>query len=380
MYPVPTATSPGTPVRFLERRARAVSLRCWRPGPRRKNDEPAAAGPGPANQTSRPTRDQPPSWPAGEPAARPGRPPGSNQGQPPSWPSGDQPPSWPVRPGQRQPPSRPRRPAARRGRSDRARHPRGPPPVPAWPPARPAAAIPARVTRYGYGPRPPRFRRRCRRSAPLDRARPPRRLRCRGPRPHQPPQARSRSRRSPAASGGLHTGLQAPPGAVGATFNLEDGTGDTLPGDAGEGHRPGPWCGPGQLAGHRQAVRRPRLQDQGTDRRVRRTRTPTMTPCSSAATGRTYSADFDRHRRLHQLRQRLDPRGAGRHGDGSGDVPGPGRGHGLEGPVERAQRVRFDGRVERACAKCLASAERRAAAVLVTVGGDTGERRPPRGS
>ena len=58
-----------------------------------------------------PSGNQPPTWPSG----------GSDQGQPSSWPTGDQPPSWP---------------------------PGGQPPYPG----------PGYT--YGYGPRPPRFRRR----------------------------------------------------------------------------------------------------------------------------------------------------------------------------------------------------------------------------
>ena len=69
---------------------------------------------------------QPPPWGQGQP---------SDQGdQPPPWPSADQPPAWPT-PGQ------------------------SPPPPPSWPPAgQPPHPGPGYT--YGYGPRPPRFRRR----------------------------------------------------------------------------------------------------------------------------------------------------------------------------------------------------------------------------
>jgi hypothetical protein len=73
-----------------------------------------------------PSGNQPPAWPAG----------GSGQGQPPSWPTGDQPPSWPT-PGAPPPP----------------------PPPPSWPPGG-QPPYPGPGYTYGYGPRPPRFRRR----------------------------------------------------------------------------------------------------------------------------------------------------------------------------------------------------------------------------
>jgi hypothetical protein len=70
---------------------------------------------------------QPPPW-------DPGR--SSNQGQPPSWPSGDQPPSWPSA-------------GADQGQ---------PPP---WPPGD-QPPYPGPGYTYGYGPQPPRSRRRYR--------------------------------------------------------------------------------------------------------------------------------------------------------------------------------------------------------------------------
>jgi hypothetical protein len=82
---------------------------------------------------------QPPPWGQGQP---------SDQGDQPSpWPSADQPPAWPSgESGQGQPPSWPTP-----GQS--------PPPPPSWPPAG-QPPYPGPGYTYGYGPRPPRFRRR----------------------------------------------------------------------------------------------------------------------------------------------------------------------------------------------------------------------------
>jgi hypothetical protein len=77
----------------------------------------------------------------GQPSDR-GRP--SDHGQPSPWPSGNQP-AWPA-PGQSPPPSRPA------GGADR-------PSPPSWPPAG-QPPYPGPGYTYGYGPRPPRFRRR----------------------------------------------------------------------------------------------------------------------------------------------------------------------------------------------------------------------------
>ena len=84
-----------------------------------------------------PSADQPPAWPSGDqPSAWPSA--GSGQGQPPAWPTpGQSPPppqSWPS------------------GGGDQ-------PPPPSWPPAG-QPPYPAPGYTYGYGPRPPRFRRR----------------------------------------------------------------------------------------------------------------------------------------------------------------------------------------------------------------------------
>jgi hypothetical protein len=67
-----------------------------------------------------PSANQPPAWPSG----------GAAQGQPPSWPAGDQPPPWPTP---------------------------GPPPPPPWPSGG-QPPYPGPGYTYGYGPRPPRFR------------------------------------------------------------------------------------------------------------------------------------------------------------------------------------------------------------------------------
>ncbi len=139
---------------------------------------------------SGPSGDEPPSGPA----------PDRDQAQSP-WPPGNQPPAWPSA-GQSSPP---------------------PPPSPAWPPA--GQPPPGPGNTYGYGPRRPRLRRRF----------PVRVLivlglfiafgfAVRGLTGHHKPVSLPAS--SP-TSIGLRTGLQAPPGVVGATFTLGDGTGST---------------------------------------------------------------------------------------------------------------------------------------------------------
>ena len=89
-----------------------------------------------------PSGNQPPTWPSG----------GSAQGQPPFWPSGDQPPSWPT-PGQ-PPPGQPPP-----GQPPPGQPPPGQPPPPSWPPGG-QPPYPGPGYTYGYGPRQPRFRRR----------------------------------------------------------------------------------------------------------------------------------------------------------------------------------------------------------------------------
>jgi hypothetical protein len=134
----------------------------------------------------------------------------SNQGQLPSWPSGDQPPSWPS---SGQPPSWPST-GADQGQ---------PPP---WPPGgQPPCPGPGYT--YGYGPQPPRFRRR---------------YRFRGARALVTlglfiafgivVRSITASHDSvsttpfPSASGVPATGTQAPPGKIGSYFDLRDDRGN----------------------------------------------------------------------------------------------------------------------------------------------------------
>jgi len=86
---------------------------------------------------------QPPPWDQGQPPDR-GQPP--DQGQPSPWPSGNQP-AWPT-PGQSPPPP----PSWPPGGADQ-------PPPSSWPPAG-QPPYPGPAYPYGYGPRPPRFSRR----------------------------------------------------------------------------------------------------------------------------------------------------------------------------------------------------------------------------
>ena len=117
-----------------------------------------------------PSADLPPAWPSGAPG----------QGQPPAWPSGGQPsggqtsggqtsggqpsegqPSvWPSGgSGQGQPPSWPTPGQAPLPTSQSPSPPgQSPPPPPSWPPAG-QPPYPGPGYAYGYGPRPPRFRR-----------------------------------------------------------------------------------------------------------------------------------------------------------------------------------------------------------------------------
>jgi hypothetical protein len=142
-----------------------------------------------SNQGEPPNQGQPPSWPSGNqrPAWLSG---GSGQGQPSAWPSG--------KPDQGQPPSWP---------------PGGEPPYPG-----PGYS-------YGYGPRPPRFRRRY----PL-----------RGAiialvlfvifgfvvRNVTTSHNAVSITPFPSVSGSLATGRQAPPGTIGSPFDLADGSGN----------------------------------------------------------------------------------------------------------------------------------------------------------
>ncbi len=151
-----------------------------------------------------PSQGQPPAWLSGgaghgQPSVWPSS--GSGQGQPPAWPSTGsgqaQPPSWPS-PGQPPPPSRP---------------PGGQPPYPG----------PGYT--YGYGPRPPRFRRR----HPF-----------RGAiialvlfvifgfvvRHITTSHNAVSTTPFPSVSGSLGSARQAPPGNIGSRFDLADGSGN----------------------------------------------------------------------------------------------------------------------------------------------------------
>jgi hypothetical protein len=142
----------------------------------------------------------PPPWDPPQP---------SDQGQPSPWPSADQPPAWPApgqpQPGQPQP---------------------GQSPPSSWPPAG-QPPYPGPGYTYGYGPRPPRFRRR-------------RRTRFLGAlitlglvivlsavvgnisRSHETVSVSV----TPFPSGtGASAGPQEPPGRIGSSFNVEDGSG-----------------------------------------------------------------------------------------------------------------------------------------------------------
>ncbi len=183
----------------------------------------------PDEQDRPPDQDQPPSWPAGrkssiwpsgsEPPAWPPIGPQANQGS--SWPAGDQGPAgdgpapWPSGPAQEPSPS------WSPGESSRT------PPPPAWPPSgRPPLSSPG----YGSGRRLPWFRR-----LPRFRRRFPVRavivlvlfiafgFAVRDLTSHHKPAVVTPS---PPASITLNTGLKAPPGAVGVSFSLDDGTGN----------------------------------------------------------------------------------------------------------------------------------------------------------
>ena len=131
----------------------------------------------------------------------------SDQGQPSPWPSADQPPAWPApgqpQPGQPQP---------------------GQPQPSSWPPAG-QPPYPGPGNTYGYGPRPPRFRRRTRflgalitlglvivLSAVVGNI----------SRSHETVSVSV----TPFPSGtGASAGPQEPPGRIGSSFHVEDGSG-----------------------------------------------------------------------------------------------------------------------------------------------------------
>lgn len=171
-------------------------------------------------------QDQPPSWPAGkkpsiwpsgnEPPAWP------SAGQAPSWSSGNQAPSWPSGPGQNQNQNQNQQPSWPSGDQPSAWPSSGQSsPPPAWLPAdRPPLSSPDYT--YGYSPRRPWLRRRFPVRAVIVLA-----LfiafgfAVRGLTSHH----QAASVASPPPGAGLHTGLQAPAGVVGASFSLNDGTG-----------------------------------------------------------------------------------------------------------------------------------------------------------
>ena len=165
----------------------------WDPGQSANQGWPADQGESP----SWPTGAQP-SWPSG----------GPNQGQP-SWPSGDHPPAWPSA-GQ----SPPSWPSSGEGQSP-----------PSWPPG---GQPPYPGPGYTYDPRPPRFKR-------------SRRYRFRAlialglfvvfglvvrgiTASHH---AVLTTPIGPSSSGALATAQLAPPGKIGSSFDLKDGSGDS---------------------------------------------------------------------------------------------------------------------------------------------------------
>ena len=154
---------------------------------------------------------QPPPWDQPQP---------SDQGQPSPWPSADQPPAWPA-PGQ-PPPGQPQP-----GQPQPGQPPPGQPPPSSWPPAG-QPPYPGPGYTYGYGPRPPRFRRRRRRTRFLGA------LITLGlvivlsavvgniSRSHETVSVSV----TPFPSGtGASAGPQEPPGRIGSSFHVEDGSG-----------------------------------------------------------------------------------------------------------------------------------------------------------
>ena len=166
----------------------------------------------PQDQGQPSDQGEPPAWPPAWPSAG---------NEPPSWPAGNQPPSWPS-PGQAQPPSWPSPgqtpPSWPSGSADQGQ----PPP---WPPGG-QPPYPGPGYAYGYGPQPPRFRRR----HPLRNA-----LIALGLFIAFGTVVRIATSNHnavsvtpfPTASGNLATGREAPPGKLGASFDLQDGSGDT---------------------------------------------------------------------------------------------------------------------------------------------------------
>ena len=166
---------------------------------------------------------QPPPWDQGQPP---------NQGQLPSWPTGSQPPSWPSaqpnqgQPNQGQPPSWPSAGQPPPPSSPPSRPSGGPNqgPPPPWPPGG-QPPYPGPGYTHGYGPRPPRFRRR--RSFRGTLIALGLFLLLGGVIQAVASHNAVSIKPVPSTSGGLDTGRQAPPGKVGSGFDLKDGSGNT---------------------------------------------------------------------------------------------------------------------------------------------------------
>ena len=158
---------------------------------------------------------QPPPWDQGQPSHQDQPPEGqpADQAQPSPWPSGNQPSSWPA-PGPASPPP----PSWPADGTDQ-------PPAPSWPPAG-QPPYPGPGYTYGYGPRPPRFSRRRPRflgaiitlgliivlGAVIGKV----------SRSHETVSVSV----TPFPSGtGASTGHQEPPGRIGSSFELKDGSG-----------------------------------------------------------------------------------------------------------------------------------------------------------
>jgi hypothetical protein len=154
----------------------------WGQGQPSDQDDPPSPWPSADQSSPWPSADQPPVWPSGDQASG---------GQPSAWPS--------AGPGQGQPPS--------------------------WPPAG-QPAYPAPGYTYGYGPRPPRFRRRFRFLGAIITLGAIIVLGIVAGNLGQSHQHVSVSV-TPFPSGiGASAGHQEPPGRIGSSFELKDGTGN----------------------------------------------------------------------------------------------------------------------------------------------------------
>ena len=260
---------------------------------------------------------QPPSWPSAGPGA----------GWQPSWPTPGQssppPPSWPG------------------GGADQP-----PPPPGAWPPAG-QPPFPSPGYTYGYGPRPPRRRWRPRFLGAIITL---------GViivlgvvvgnigKSHGTVSVSV----TPFPSGAsASAGHQVLPGRIGSSFELKDGSGNVyrvtlvkvIDPAKGENQFTTPDTGKrfvGLVFKVKALTGSPKDEDANNDAVVDRRKRPEL------------FGGLRRHRRVHQLRPRCDPCGPGRDGDGFGHLSAAERRDGLDGPVDRAERVRFDGRVDRA--------------------------------